>query len=191
MMRSLIVTLTLSLAVPMHAQDISGFWVFNTPLGGDNRNSYSFDNSEKFFTYRTSRYDGLRSIIYIRGNYAISGDSIRLEVKAGTQIVGGTLSRMSRDTSQIPDWQKEELFIAKDKTMFKRVLPSTNNYWTLKNGKVEPYRYDPPLVFTLSFKYGVDETGFEYIELDGDKFYLWPDPDDESYKFIESSSSSR
>lgn len=153
-----------------NAQNIEGYWQFNSPLFANYQAGYDFYENNRF-AYTPDRYNGLCRNSGISGNYEIRGDSIYFTVLYMGKCVGGTIKRRPPSTNKRSEM--ELYWISSEKSDY-RPIPSTSNYWELSNCKNQRITLEKPETWSAKFKYYKDKSGQEIIEIDGDKFYYIP-----------------
>ncbi len=165
-----------------NAQNISGIWQYGDSIYADGATNYDFTEIKNgyYFTFTPSKYDELRSLKVIEGKCFMKNDSIvfyveRITLKSHSEWI---LTRRNKNDS-IPHYMMELYYDTTLHSMENRNWPSLTNYWKLKeNGKNYKVSYNPPLQFTIPFRYFKEGT-YDVLEMDGDKFYFEdPAPDD-------------
>jgi hypothetical protein len=157
-----------------NAQNIEGSWQLNSPLLANYQAGYEFYENNNF-AYTPDRYNGLSRNLGISGKYEIKQDSIYFTVLYISERIGGTIRRRPTITNKRSEM--ELYWISSEKSDY-RPIPSTSNYWELTNCKVQRITLEKPETWSASFKYYKDKSGQEIIEIDGDKFYYIPGPDE-------------
>lgn len=148
-----------------------GLYIRHPQLGAYDA-SYQFFYDANRFTYCTDMYNGLTGYVCIGGRFNITGDTItfydiELELPVLTELV-----RIAQD-----DIGKERVTI--DSTVVMRQRPTSSNFWSLTGNAGDRSRktikLDPNKRYSASFfRHEKDE----YIEIDGERFYEDPGPDD-------------
>lgn len=157
-----------------NAQDIEGYWQLNNPLLASYQAGYDFYENKEF-AYTPDRYNGLSRNFGIRGEYEIKGDSIYFTVLYMSECVEGTIKR--RPTTTNKRSEMEHYWISSDSSSY-RPIPTTSNYWVLTNYKTQRITLEKPETWSASFRYYKDKSGQEIIEIDKDKFYYIPGPEE-------------
>lgn len=160
--------------VTCHAQDIEGYWQLNSPLFANFQAGYDFYENNRF-EYRPGIYNGLCRIFAISGKYEIKGDSIYFTVLYMSECEGGTIKRRSTTTNKSSEM---ELYWISSEESDHRPIPSTSNSWELTNYKTQRKTLEKPETWSASFRYYKDKSGQEIIEIDKDKFYYIPGPEE-------------
>lgn len=153
---------------------ILGSYVRHPELGACDA-SYDFSyncDACNTFSYSTDDYNSLTGRVVIRGEYYIKGDSITFYA---ITVFIPTLSELSRLTQNDLGMER----ITRDSITMMRSRPTSSNYWSL-TGKDFRIAYqkvtlDPSKRYSASF---FRQENDEYIEIDGERFYEDPGPED-------------
>ena len=177
------VLILLSIVGFCNAQDIEGIWQYGDSIYAAGKAHYIFSKAEvgnsSSFKYTPSRYDELRSFVWMDGRCILKKESIVFYVKSVTfSFQSDELIRRNKKDS-IPYYAMELYYDTVMHSMEKRNWPSLTNYWTLKGEKkCYDVKYNPPLCFDVPYTFYKEGT-FDVLEIDGDKFYyVDPSPDD-------------
>jgi hypothetical protein len=120
---------------------------------------------EERFTYCTDAYNDIYGQFCISGNYIVAGDSIYFTVlKIETRELG-SLHRID------PNRRETELVILNDTSYHRRDKPSSSNFWAMSTGKVQSVNLENTK-FSAKFRIVKENEYEEYIEIDGERFYL-------------------
>lgn len=120
---------------------------------------------EDQFIYCTDAYNDVYGQFCISGNYKVTEDSIYFTVRRIETMELGPLHRI------IPSRRETELVILNDTSSHRREKPSSSNYWAMSTGKVQS-AYLENTKFSAKFRIIKDNEYEEYIEIDGERFYL-------------------
>lgn len=133
---------------------------------------YQFFYSEGMFTYCTDRYNDLTGGVCISGLFNIDGDSVTFYNLSIEVPVLSDLTRIS-----LEELGEERILSGSSAEMRRR--PTSSNFWSLtsstKDHSRKTIKLDPAKRFSASFfRHEKDE----YIEIDGERFYDDPGPED-------------
>lgn len=117
------------------------------------------------FTYCTDAYNDVYGQFCISGKYKVFEDSIFFTVQRMETMELGPLHRVN------PISRETELVISNDTLNYRRVKPTSSNYWAMSTGKVQLV-YSEDIIFSASFRIFNNNEDGEYIEIDGERFYL-------------------
>ena len=130
----------------------------------DGKKSF-YEFIEERFTYCTDAYNDIYGQFCISGNYIVAGDSIYFTVlKIETRELG-SLHRID------PNRRETELVILNDSSYHRRDKPSSSNFWAMSTGKVQSVNLENTK-FSAKFRIVKENEYEEYIEIDGERFYL-------------------
>lgn len=120
---------------------------------------------EDRFTYCTDAYNDIYGQFCISGKFIVVEDSIFFTVRRIETTELGSLHRI------IPSNRETELVILNDTLTYRREKPSSSNFWAISTGKVESV-YLEDTKFSANFRIVNASEYEEYIEIDGERFYL-------------------
>ncbi len=120
---------------------------------------------EDRFTYCTDAYNDVYGQFCISGNFIVVEDSIYFTVRRIETMELGSLHRI------VPSRRETELVILNDTSSYRREKPSSSNFWAMSTGKVQSVNLEDTK-FSAKFRIIKDNEYEEYIEIDGERFYL-------------------
>ena len=120
---------------------------------------------EDRFTYCTDAYNDVYGQFCISGNYIVAGDSIYFTVRRIETMELVSLHRIT------PSRRETELVILNDTSSYRREKPSSSNFWAMSTGKVQSVNLENTN-FSAKFRIVKNNEYEEYIEIDGERFYL-------------------
>lgn len=121
---------------------------------------------EDRFTYCTDAYNDIYGQFCVSGNYVVKEDSIYFSVKKIETRELGSLHRIA------PCSTGSELVMLNDTVAQKRDRPSSSNYWAMSTSKAQITYLNDAITFTAHFRIFNCNRYDEFIEIDGDRFYL-------------------
>lgn len=148
-----------------------GTYIRHPELGAYDE-SYDFSYDSNTFTYSTDDYNSLTGRVFIKGKYRINGDTITFYSITVLFPVLSNLSRLTQD-----DLGMER--VTYDSVTKMRPRPTNSNFWSLtgKDFRItfKKLVLDPEKKFSAAF---YRQKNDEYIEIDGERFYVDPGPED-------------
>lgn len=129
---------------------------------------YELTYSDGRFTYCTDEYNDLTGRYCLTGHFNIEGDSIFFYDITISMPILKELTRLSPNDLENEYYEENSVYT-------ERRRPTSSNFWSLKTNEIKKIKLDPQKRFSATFFRHKND---EYIEIDGERFYMEPGPED-------------